>query len=63
MNEALVEIFAALPRDQYQVVSQHDIDEMTLLDTGLVGIERSAEGVVLIGITQQGRTKEQKTAL
>jgi phenylpyruvate tautomerase PptA (4-oxalocrotonate tautomerase family) len=62
VHEALVETFAAPPRDRYQVVSQHDQDEMILLDTGL-GIERSAEGVVLIEITQQGRTKEQKAAL
>ena len=62
VHEVLVETFAAPPRDRYQIISQHDRDEMILLDTGL-GIERSAEGVVLIGITQQGRTKEQKTAL
>ena len=62
IHEVLVETFAAPPLDRYQIITQHDSDEMILLDTGL-GIKRSAEGVVLIQITQQGRTQAQKTAL
>jgi len=62
VHEALVATFATPPLDRYQVITQHDPGEMILLDTGL-GIQRSANGVVLIQVTQQGRTQEQKKAL
>jgi len=62
VHEVLVETFATPLRDRYQVITQHDPGEMILLDTGL-GFERSTNGVVLIQVTQQGRTQEQKKAL
>src|SRR2546427_284915 len=58
VHEVLVETFAAPPRDRYQIISQHEAGEMTLLDTGL-GFERSTDGVVVIQVTEQGRTRDQ----
>ncbi len=62
VQEVMLDVFAAPPRDRYQVIHQHDPDEIVLEDTGL-GLERSAGGVVVVAVTQQGRTREQKEAL
>ena len=62
VHEVLVATFAAPPRDRYQIISQHEAGEMILLDTGL-GFERSTDGVVVIQVTEQGRTRDQKEAL
>jgi phenylpyruvate tautomerase PptA (4-oxalocrotonate tautomerase family) len=62
VHEVLMETFTTPLRDRFQVITQHDPDEMILLDTGL-GFERSANGVVLIQVIQQGRTQDQKKAL
>ena len=55
------DVFAAPPRDRYQVITEHRPGRMFLEDTGL-GLERSA-GQMVIQVTQQGRTAEQKQAL
>jgi phenylpyruvate tautomerase PptA (4-oxalocrotonate tautomerase family) len=62
VHEVLVENFATPPRDRYQIISQHEPGEMILLDTGL-GFERSRDGVVVIQVTEQGRTQGHKEAL
>jgi len=62
VHEVLVETFATPPRDRYQIISQHESGEMILLDTGL-GFARSTHGVVVIQVTEQGRTRDQKEAL
>ncbi len=61
VQEVMLDVFAAPPGDRYQVIHQHDPDEMIIEDTGL-GIERS-QGVTLIQVTQQGRDRAQKEAL
>jgi phenylpyruvate tautomerase PptA (4-oxalocrotonate tautomerase family) len=54
-------VFAAPDRDRYQVITEHKPGRLIALDTGL-GIERSDE-LVLISVTQQGRSTAQKQAL
>jgi phenylpyruvate tautomerase PptA (4-oxalocrotonate tautomerase family) len=61
VQEVMLDVFAAPPGDRYQVIHQHDADEMIVEDTGL-GIERSA-GVTVVQVTQQGRDRAQKEAL
>lgn len=61
VQEVMLDVFAAPPGDRYQVIHQHDADEMIIEDTGL-GIERSA-GVTVVQVTQQGRDRAQKEAL
>ncbi len=56
--EVMREVFAAPEGDRYQVVHQHEPDEMIIDDTGL-GIERT-DGVVVLQVTQQGRDAGQK---
>jgi phenylpyruvate tautomerase PptA (4-oxalocrotonate tautomerase family) len=61
VDAAIAEHFAAPPGDRYQIVTEHRPGRMFVEDTGL-GIERS-DAIVLIQITQQGRTTAQKQAL
>ena len=61
VDAAVAEHFAAPPGDRYQIVSEHRPGRLFIEDTGL-GIERS-DDVVVIQITQQGRTTAQKQAL
>ena len=62
VQEVMLDVFAAPPGDRYQVVHQHDPHEIILDDTGL-GLDRSADGVVVVQVTEQGRGREQKEAL
>jgi phenylpyruvate tautomerase PptA (4-oxalocrotonate tautomerase family) len=61
VQEVVEEVFAAPPRDRYQVVDEHPSRNLILQDTGL-GFERSDDRV-LVQIFQQGRSEEQKKAL
>lgn len=61
VQEVMLDVFAAPPGDRYQVIHQHEADEMIIEDTGL-GIERS-DGVTVVQVTQQGRDRAQKEAL
>ena len=61
VQEVMLDVFAAPERDRYQLIHQHDADEIVCEDTGL-GIERS-DGIVVIAVTHQGRVREQKEAL
>ncbi|MCM0620859.1 tautomerase family protein [Nocardioides bruguierae] len=61
VQECMEEVFAAPPRDRYQVVTEHKPGRIILEDTGL-GLERT-DGVVVISVLQQGRSAEQKQAL
>jgi phenylpyruvate tautomerase PptA (4-oxalocrotonate tautomerase family) len=61
VQEVLEDVFAAPPRDRYQVISEHRPGRLVLQDTGL-GFERT-DGVVLVQVVQQGRTTAQKQAL
>jgi phenylpyruvate tautomerase PptA (4-oxalocrotonate tautomerase family) len=61
VQECMVDVFAAPERDRYQIITEHRPGRMFLEDTGL-GFERS-ERQLVIQVTQQGRTAEQKQAL
>ncbi|GGF93943.1 putative tautomerase YolI [Rhodococcoides trifolii] len=61
VQDVLVDEFAAPERDRYQVISEHKPGHIVALDTGL-GFERS-DDVVVIQVTQQGRSTDQKKAL
>lgn len=50
--------FHLLPHDRYQVVTQHDPEEMIIEDVGL-GLKRTKD-FVLISLTSSPRTKEDK---
>ena len=58
VQEVMLEVFAAPPRDRYQIITEHPVGHIIAEDTGL-GFERT-DGVVVIQIFQQGRTVEQK---
>lgn len=60
VQEVMLDVFAAPPRDRYQIVTEHPVGHVIAEDTGL-GFERT-EGVLVIQIFQQGRSEEQKRA-
>jgi phenylpyruvate tautomerase PptA (4-oxalocrotonate tautomerase family) len=60
VQEVMLDVFAAPPRDRYQIITEHPAGQIIAEDTGL-GFERT-DGVVVIQIFQQGRTVEQKQA-
>jgi Tautomerase enzyme len=60
VQDVMLDVFAAPPRDRYQIITEHPVGHSIAEDTGL-GFERT-DGVVVIQIVQQGRTVEQKTA-
>jgi phenylpyruvate tautomerase PptA (4-oxalocrotonate tautomerase family) len=60
VQDVMLEVFAAPPRDRYQIITEHPVGHIIAEDTGL-GLERS-DGVTVIQIFQQGRTVEQKKA-
>lgn len=61
IQDVMLETFAAPPRDRYQVVTEHPAGQVICEDTGL-GLTRTRD-LVVIQVTQQGRTAEQKTAM
>ena len=61
VQEVLEEVFAAPPRDRYQVISERPSGHLILEDTGL-GFARTDDRV-LVQVFQQGRSDEQKKAL
>jgi phenylpyruvate tautomerase PptA (4-oxalocrotonate tautomerase family) len=61
VQEVMLDVFAAPDRDRYQVIHEHKPGRIIAEDTGL-GFERTSN-VVIIQITQQGRTEDQKKAL
>jgi len=61
VQEVMLDVFAAPERDRYQVIHQHEPEEIIVEDTGL-DLDRS-DGVVVIQVTHQGRGREQKEAL
>jgi phenylpyruvate tautomerase PptA (4-oxalocrotonate tautomerase family) len=60
VQEVMLDVFAAPPRDRYQIITEHPVGHIIAEDTGL-GLERS-EGVTVVQIFQQGRSVEQKKA-
>lgn len=61
VQDVMLAHFAAPPGDRYQILEELPVGSIIAEDTGL-GIERSP-GVVIIQITQQGRSDEQKEAI
>lgn len=61
VQEVMLELFSAPPGDRYQIIETLPAGSIIAEDTGL-GIERS-DGVVIIHITQQGRSTAQKRAI
>ena len=61
IHECAVEAFEIPERDRYQIVSQHDPEEMILLDTGL-GFERTKDQIV-VRVTSKQRPREKKVKL
>ncbi len=61
VQEVMLDVFAAPDRDRYQVIHEHKPGRIIAEDTGL-GLERT-DDVVVIQVTQQGRTEDQKRAL
>lgn len=60
VQEVMLDVFAAPPRDRYQIITEHPVGHIIAEDTGL-GLERS-DGVTIVQIVQQGRGVEQKRA-
>jgi phenylpyruvate tautomerase PptA (4-oxalocrotonate tautomerase family) len=58
IQEVLVETFAAPPLDRYQMIHEHKAGTIIALDTGL-GYKRT-DKIVILQITHQGRSDEQK---
>jgi phenylpyruvate tautomerase PptA (4-oxalocrotonate tautomerase family) len=61
IHQCAVEAFDIPERDRYQIVNQHDPEEMILLDTGL-GFERTKNQIV-IRVTSKQRTQDKKELL
>jgi phenylpyruvate tautomerase PptA (4-oxalocrotonate tautomerase family) len=60
IQDVMLDVFAAPPRDRYQIITEHGKGHIIAEDTGL-GLERS-DGIVIIQIFQQGRSTRQKVA-
>ena len=60
VQDVLLDVFAAPPRDRYQIITEHPVGHIIAEDTGL-GLQRT-DGVVVVQIFQQGRSSEQKQA-
>jgi phenylpyruvate tautomerase PptA (4-oxalocrotonate tautomerase family) len=61
IQEVMLDVFAAPPRDRYQVLTEHRPGQLICEDTGL-GLERT-DDLVVLQVFQQGRSEEQKRAL
>lgn len=60
-HQAMVEAFDVPQSDRYQIVHQHEPNELIVEDTGL-GLERSKD-LVMISIVSKARTSNQKEKL
>jgi len=61
IQDVMLDVFAAPPRDRYQIITEHPKGHIIAEDTGL-GFQRT-DRVVIIQIFQQGRSTSQKQAL
>lgn len=55
-QQAVVHNFEVHPRDRYQIVTQHEPYEISMLDTGL-GFERSDQ-ILIISVTSRARSRQ-----
>ena len=61
VQEVMEDVFVAPERDRYQIIHEHRPGRIIAEDTGL-GLRRT-EDLVIIQVTQQGRTEDQKKVL
>jgi phenylpyruvate tautomerase PptA (4-oxalocrotonate tautomerase family) len=61
IQDVMLDVFAAPPRDRYQIITEHPKGHIIAEDTGL-GLQRT-DRIVIIQIFQQGRSTEQKRAM
>ncbi|MBY4575498.1 tautomerase family protein [Gordonia paraffinivorans] len=61
VQDVMLEHFAAPPRDRYQLISEHKSGGIIAEDTGL-GFDRT-DDIVVVQVTHQGRTQDQKQAM
>jgi phenylpyruvate tautomerase PptA (4-oxalocrotonate tautomerase family) len=61
VQEVMTEAFSAPARDRYQVIHEHRPGRLFAEDTGL-GLQRT-DRVVIIQVTEQGRSESQKKAM
>jgi 4-oxalocrotonate tautomerase len=62
IHRAMVETIDVPPDDRFQIVSEHEPGDL-VFDPGYLGIERSAEFLVIQITMNLGRTLEKKSAL
>jgi phenylpyruvate tautomerase PptA (4-oxalocrotonate tautomerase family) len=61
VQEVMLDVFAAPPRDRYQIITEHPVGHIIAEDTGL-GFERT-DDLLIVQIVQQGRSEDQKRAV
>lgn len=61
VQDVMLDTFAAPPRDRYQIVTEHRPGQIIAEDTGL-GYTRT-DDLVIVQVTQQGRSEAQKQAM
>ena len=61
VQSVMLDVFAAPPRDRYQLITEHRPGHIIAEDTGL-GYTRT-DDLVVVQVTQQGRDEEQNKAL
>jgi phenylpyruvate tautomerase PptA (4-oxalocrotonate tautomerase family) len=59
--EAMVDTIGVPPKDLFQIISEHDEDHL-VYDPTYLGIERSADFIVIQATISEGRTIERKQA-
>jgi phenylpyruvate tautomerase PptA (4-oxalocrotonate tautomerase family) len=62
VQHSLIDVLKIPERDRFQIITQHDTDEIVALDAGL-GFERSDGAVIVHIFTQRGRSTEEKQRL
>jgi phenylpyruvate tautomerase PptA (4-oxalocrotonate tautomerase family) len=61
VQDVMLETFAAPDRDRYQIITEHRPGQIIAEDTGL-GYTRT-DDLVIVQVTQQGRSEAQKQAM
>ncbi|WP_216589346.1 tautomerase family protein [Streptomyces brasiliscabiei] len=62
VQQALIEVLHIPERDRFQIITQHDPDEIVALDAGL-GFQRTPGTVIVHIFTQRGRSTGDKQHL
>ncbi|MGO4418212.1 tautomerase family protein [Streptomyces sp. MCAF7] len=62
VQQSLIHVLEIPERDRFQIITQHDPDEIVALDAGL-GFQRGPGTVIVHVFTQRGRSTEDKQRL